>query len=300
MMNRTRLTLALPWYQGPDETTTPFNFQLQHYFAALRERSLWRAALGHERFMEILPTLPPLDETRGDDGRAEPTEDDWKRLGILEIMICDFTRTSLVGKAREGICEAALAYEGAGTGAKENYILFWDDDMRYEYSAFLRLWRHRKPVVAALAFTARYPIHPVIYTILRKYDPINQQKVFEASTPIFDYPKNRLISDADVGGEIAFGSGVMLVDTKVFKEVPQPWFTSTGCGEDWFFCYRLAEHNIQRFVDTGVKSQHKIHMPRWADETMYWAQREQLHDGYIAAYGENLIKRPRQDAEVAA
>ena len=297
-MKKTRLTLALPWYDGPDATTTAFNLNVQHYLAALSERSVWRAKIGHDRFMDILPTLPALDATGGDGGLAEPTEDDWKRLGVLEIMICDYSRTSLVGKARESICETTLAWE---KGVDEGYILFWDADMRFEYSAFLRLWRHHKPVVAALAFTARIPVHPVIYAFERKYDPVTQLPKFDTSVPVLNYPKNKLITDADIGGEMAFGAGVMLIDTKVFKEVPQPWFTSTGCGEDWFFCYRLAEHGIPRYVDTGVKTAHLIWTPRWATEQFYEMEREQQKEGYAAAFGELVDRRPPQQAvEVAA
>lgn len=281
---RTKVVIALPWYTGPDECTFPLYFNLMNYFGALRERTLWRKQLGHERFMELLPNLPPLDETRGDKGRAEPTEEDWQRLGVLDLAMCNFSRTSLVGRAREHIAEKALELG-------YDYIFWWDDDMKFEYSTFLRLWRHQVPAVAALAFTARHPVFPVIYKILiadndtsvervastivkklrflqhdleigktlwekikinfglqvdtgnvftrEEWDYVNKvvryltgNKHSYSSVPVFDYPREQLISGEDIGGELAFGSGVMLTDCEVFRRIPQPWFSSTGCGED--------------------------------------------------------------------
>jgi hypothetical protein len=40
------------------------------------------------------------------------------------------------------------------------------------------------------------------------------------------------------------------------------------------------EHNIPRYLDTSIKSQHKEHSPRWADEETYWQSREMMHDAY--------------------
>jgi hypothetical protein len=215
---------------------------------------------------------------------AEPTSAEWEELGVIEFALCNFSRTSLVGKAREHICETAVDW-----GA--DYLFFWDDDMRFEYSAFLRLWRHQKPVVAALAFTARHPIHAVIYSIQQKYDSVNNMKVFESSVPVFDYPKDKLITNEDIGGELAFGAAVMLIDCSIFDAMPQPWFASTACGEDWFFCSRMSQYGIPRYMDTGVKTQHKAHSPVWCDEDAYWKYREDMHESYQMHFGE-MVERP--------
>ena len=268
-VDKMRLVIGLPWYAGPDETTFPFYFSLMSYFGAMRERSLWYKQVGKEAFSDTV--LPPLDETQGDDGRAELTLEEWEAISPLELVLCNYSRTSLVGKAREHIVETAL-------GVDADYIFWWDSDMLFDYSAFVRLWRHQVPVVGGLAFTARHPIFPVIYRINEVEVPGNRG--FESSEPVFDYPEDALITNEDVSGELAFGAAMMLTDVKVFREIPLPWFASTGCGEDWFFCHRCMEYGIPRYLDTSIKSQHKEHSPRWADEETYWQSREMMHDAY--------------------
>ena len=276
-----RVMIGMPWYDGADADTEPLYMDIQMYFGALRERSIWREALGHEKFMEVLQELPPLDEGQGSGGLADPNEEDWKRLGKVEFILYNYSRLSLVGKARELIVDMALE-------TNCDYLFWWDDDMRFEHSAFLRLWRHQKPMVGALAFTARHPIHPTIYRIVEKHDPNNAMTVLEGSDIVLDYPHNALVGSEDIGGELATGGAVVLYDMKVFKEIPKPWFTATGCGEDWFFCHRMKEHKIQRYVDTGVKTQHKEHMPRWCDEASYWQERELAHEAYVKQFGEDV------------
>ena len=171
-------------------------------------------------------------------------------MGKLDIALIDYSQTSLVGKARDLIIEGALQWEA-------DYVFMWDADMGFEYSSFLNLWRHNVPVVGALAFTSRPPFYPVIMRIIEQSHS-NDLPSF-TSEIVFDYPKDQLITNKDVGGAIAFGSGVILLNTAIFKQIPQPWFYSTGCGEDFHFCTRCHEYGIQRYVDTSVKTTHK----RW-------------------------------------
>ena len=275
-----KLMIALPWYTGPDDNTFPLNFALMNYFGALRERSLWLDKLGPDKFFEVLEHgMPPLDETRGDDGLAEPTPEDWARLAPFQIGLANYSRCSLVGQAREMVVDASLDWDADG-------LLWWDSDMRFEYSAFLRLWRHKQPVVGALAFTAREPFHPVIYRIRMEEEEINGELGKKlTSDVVFKYPKNQLIGNDEIGGELAFGAGVMYTDVAVFKEIPKPWFKSTGCGEDWFFCHRCSHYGIPRHVDTGVKSQHKQHAPRWSDESTYEQSLQIMPQAYENTFG---------------
>jgi len=274
-----KLVIGLPWYIGPDDNTFPLYFDQMMYYGAMRERSIWRDVLGKDRFWEASNSVPPLDESGDDLGNL--TEEDFERMGRLEIYICNYSRTSLVGKSREMIVDMALDVDA-------DYLFWWDADMRFDYSAFLRMWRHNKPVVGALAFTARHPIHPVIFKITKKWDPTNQDWMYEGSDVVLDYPKDRLISSDDIGGSLAFGSGVVLYDMSIFREMPKPWFNSTGCGEDWFFCHRAEMFNIERYVDTSVKTQHKEHAPRWADEDSYWKSRETIRDSYVDIFGDSV------------
>lgn len=239
-----KLAIGMPWYDGPDVKTFAMYQDFFMYLGQLRERTIFREAIGREEFNKILPSLPSLHIG------ADPTVADYDRMGKLDIALIDYSQTSLVGKARDLIIEGAMQWEA-------DYVFMWDADMGFEYSAFLNLWRHNLPVVGALAFTARPPFYPVIMRIIEQSHS-NDLPSF-TSEIVFDYPKNQLITNKDVGGAIAFGSGVILLNTAIFKQIPQPWFYSTGCGEDFHFCTRCHEYGIQRYVDTSVKTTHK----RW-------------------------------------
>jgi hypothetical protein len=260
-----KLVIGLPWYSGPDETTGPLYMDMMMYFGALRERTILKDSVSYDEWVKIRDKLPPLDESG--DVNGEPTDLDYSRLGRLEIAIIDHSRTSLVGRARESIVDAALDW-----GA--DYLFWWDADMKFKQSAFLSLFRNNVPVVGALAFTARHPIYPVIFGINKEDDDVYKSHV------MFDYPKDTLVGNEEVGGELAMGSGCMLIDMEVFNVIPKPWFYSTGTGEDWFFCNRCAEYGIKRFVDTRVKTEHKEHLPRWANEEMYQILKEQAPKVY--------------------
>ena len=54
------------------------------------------------------------------------------------------------------------------------------------------------------------------------------------------------------------------------------------------FCYRCSEYNVERYVDTRIKTLHKEHAPRWADEESYWHNIGHNIDEYKKIYGDDL------------
>ena len=274
-----KLMIGLPWYEGPDGDTTPLYFDQMIYYGGLMERSFWVQQLGVDKAMEHMEHLPALDGSPDADGLGEPTREDWERIGQLKIAVCNYMRTSLVGLARERVAESAQMWDA-------DYLFWWDADMKFPASTLLQLLRHDKPMVGALAFTARYPFHPVLYRIREK--KVGCQKMMENSDVVMDYPLNQLVGNDDIGGELSTGGAVVLYNMMVFKEVETPWFTSTGCGEDWFFCHRLKDHNISRFVDTSIKVQHKEHTPQWVDGERYWKARKDAREDYVRQFGETI------------
>ena len=272
-----KIVLGLPWYGGPDIDCYPEYFEMMSYFGRLRERSLWFAAL-KENYGEISPeivqALPPLDAlaVTGDDTEITPED------GIFEFAIANQTRLSLPGLARERLVDAALQY-----GA--DHLFMWDADMKFPWYTLLRLWRHHKPVVNALGFTSRDPQMPCLYRIKEGYDPINKAPHYDSDN-LYDIPKKTLITDEDIDGSIAFGAGVTLINMNVFRQIPKPWFNSTGCGEDWFFCVRCYLNGIPRYVDTSIPTLHKAHKVQWYGRESYEKAREADPDTY-----ERLMKR---------
>ena len=271
-----KLAIGAPWYSGPDENTAFAYMDFMAYLGALRERTLWRERLGREVFTEVVPQMPPLGEGRFP--LADPQdEEEWDRLGELELLLIDRTRISLVGKARDLIVGDAMDH-----GA--DWLLWWDADIRFDHDAFLQLWRNQKLVCGALAFTARHPIHPVLYRMRSHWDEMAGMQKIDGSDVILDYPRDTLLTHE----ALAFGAGMVLYDMRVFREVPEPWFSSTGCGEDWFFCHRCMEHGIERWVDTRVKVAHKEHQARWANEGSYWHEREAARQSYVDLFGTGI------------
>ena len=266
-MKTTKVCLGFPWYNGPDAHTYTRYMEIVHYFGRLQERSYWlNSPLAADQDRVKKAVLPPLSP-EGDE-ECEITAAD----GVFEFGYSNEGGLSLPGLAREEVVEGALAW-----GA--DWLFMWDDDMIFPWSSFLKLWRHQKPVVAALAFTSRVPFQPVIYRVREVHDRIGLKR---QSEPILDYPKDQLISDADIGGPIAFGAGVVLINMNVFKQLGKPWFHSTGCGEDWMFCLRCLDSGIPRYVDTSVKTIHKGYRPTWVDEQTYESHREAKPEVYEA------------------
>jgi len=255
-----KLVIGMPWYNGSDVSCFARHIDFFMYLSELRTRSIIYNEIGKENYWKInFPEISPNDP------EGEPTDQDFERLGKLEIGLVDYSRTSLPGKARELICETALGWDA-------DYIMMWDDDMLFNHSAFLKLFRHNVPVVAALAFAAREPHQPVIMTIREDISSTGQMML--RSDIVLDYPENKLITNSDVGGAIAFGTGVFMMKGEVLKQIPQPWFESTGAGEDFFFCTKCHQYNVHRYVDTATKTQHKKYEPHWIDEAYYKKYRE--------------------------
>ena len=270
----TLLMIGLPWYSAPDDAVYEKYFEYMTYLGALAERTIIRHAMGAEAFSKL--TLPKLSPDPSD-VLAEPSEEDYERLGRLQLSICTYSRTSLVGLSREMIAETAVM-------CNADYLHTWDADMKFPNSAFLRLWRHQQPIVSALAFTARDPVYPALFGV-KWVDDGEGGTVYERSRPLFDYPKDRLVGDDDTDGWLASGGACTLVDVGVYRSIDQPWYKSTGAGEDWFFCSRAADAGIPRFVDTSLVAQHRTHDVVWIGEEEYWETRKNRSHHYEKQWG---------------
>lgn len=248
-----KVALGLPWYDGADKDCLPHFLTFQHYLGRLQERTEWLSRLPPACRPADLSKLDPVNST----GFSELPE---ALAGTrLEFGIADEGGLSLPGLARERIVDKALEW-----GA--DYVFFYDDDMIFGTDLFLRLLLDDVPVVAALAFTSRKPITPVVYrstdTSERRVDGIPAiRRHFEPC----DYLPDQL-QRVD-----AVGSGVMLIKREVFERLEKPWFHSTGCGEDIFFTgLRCYSASIPVYVDTRAKTIHKpVEVERWHDELLY-------------------------------
>lgn len=165
------------------------------------------------------------------------------KLNEIQFLLITISRV-FPALARERISEFSID-EG-----KADYLLMWDDDMLLPMDMFDRLYAHNVDIVAALAFTRLAPHKPVIYNLTEGYDAV-EKKSYYINHVVTNYPKNTLV-ECD-----AVGFGAVLIKTKVLKSMTKPWFMSTtGSGEDIYFCHQARKQGFRVFVDTSVKLGH--------------------------------------------
>lgn len=173
--------------------------------------------------------------------------------------------------AREKLCEAAVK-------GNCDYIIMYDDDMvlppNFAQDMLETMQRNPKiDVLGALAFMRNAPHYPVIYSTIEGYDPVAHSEYYIREF-VKRYPKNTLVECDAVG----FGGVGIKVD--LLKKLKAPWFMSTtGTGEDVWFCYRAKrDANARIFMDTRIKMGH-LKNPEIVDEDYFekWTK-DNKHD----------------------
>lgn len=146
--------------------------------------------------------------------------------------------------AREHLCKVAIE-QGA------EYILMTDNDGIFPVDLFERLVAHDVDVVAPLAFTRNAPHLPVLYQVNQGFDA-QERKPYFFCQYVTKYPRNQLVEVA------ATGFHAVLIKTAILKKMQPPFFFSTtGTGEDIFFCIQAARQaGAKIFVDTSIQTGH--------------------------------------------
>ncbi len=167
----------------------------------------------------------------------------------------------LTAFAREKLVEEAL-------NAGMDYILMYDDDMLLPIDMVERMIDdfEKNPeidILAPLAHMRNAPHYAVIYTTTEGYDEKNHQPYF-TNQFVKNYPKDTL-TECD-----AVGFGAVMIDMDVVKKMTAPYFFSTtGTGEDIYFCMKARkEADARIFMDTRIKLGH-LSSPKIIDEEYY-------------------------------
>lgn len=154
--------------------------------------------------------------------------------GRIERLQLWNTKGSILSRSRHTLAEKALELECS-------HILFLDSDMTFPNWALHQLLSWDKAVVAANCVVKQLPSNPTA----------RKQAVEAIGAPVFS-------GEGKVGLERVWrvGTGVMLIKTSVFRDIPKPWFPITWneelndfTGEDWNFCAKLEEASIPIWVD---------------------------------------------------
>lgn len=140
---------------------------------------------------------------------------------------------SILPQSRQQLAEFALSWEAS-------HILFVDSDMVFPSDTLHRLIAPRKWVVGCNCPTK---IIPAATTA-------RQKSTKPAGDQVFSHDKTGLEKVWRVG------TGVMLLDTRVFAGLEKPWFPiewkpelGDFQGEDWGFCAKLEAAGFPIFVD---------------------------------------------------
>lgn len=153
-------------------------------------------------------------------------------LGLLVNVINP--RCSLVQIGRFMGVETALQ-------AKADKILFIDSDQTFPHDALERLIMAQKDIVGAASLTRAEPIR---YTC--KDD--NGERI--------DFSKLSGLQKVHTNG-----FPLTLIDSKVFKDIPKPWFETSykdgiWTGEDESFCHAARKAGYDIWIDADLKIGH--------------------------------------------
>jgi hypothetical protein len=114
---------------------------------------------------------------------------------------------------------------------KCTHILFLDSDISFEKEAVLKLIKHKKEIVGANYHKRKLPIEATIQ----------------------NPKKTKGLTTCD-----SVATGFLLIDLKVFKKLPEPWFFwgKDGESEDFWFCRQAREVGYKVWVDLTIPIGH--------------------------------------------
>ena len=126
---------------------------------------------------------------------------------------------------------------------KADYLLFVDADMRFPQDTLKILMAHDKDIIGVNATTRSEPVKPTAKNFI-----VNEDQSVDW-LPIYSNARSG-IEKAD-----GIGCGVMLVKTKVFKEMEEPYFyfeqlgNNKILGEDIYFCIKAKDAGFDTWLD---------------------------------------------------
>lgn len=158
--------------------------------------------------------------------------------GMIERIQLHNLKGSILSRSRHKLVENALAQECS-------HILFLDSDMTFPNYTLHQLLAAGKAIVAANCAVKQLPSNSTARRDNGKYG-------------------EAVLSSGNAGLEKVWrvGTGVMLIKTSVFADLPKPWFPITWneeqqdyTGEDWNFCALAEKAGIPIWVDHTLSQQ---------------------------------------------
>jgi len=203
--------------------------------------------------LKIMLAVPSRDVWKSDFGMsfAAMVAATVNELPFLDLIFNNAKGASLCMN-RIHLCQRAVE-----TGC--DYILFLDDDMRIPMHTLMMLLKRQRDIIGANCARRELPPSPTA-----KDEEGNLVYTTQKSTGI---QKVRSV-----------GTGVMLIKTSVFAEIPAPWFMEDpvkGIGEDVHFCNAARAVGFNIWIDHDLSKDvmhigefeysHRI-MPQWKED----------------------------------
>ena len=157
-----------------------------------------------------------------------------EKEGKYSVRFCTPGPKCKTVSARNIISKLALA-------AGADYVLMMDDDIVVPRTILDHLLRRDVDIVSPLFFRSNPPIDPLVYVL----DDL------KGRVPYYDYPKNAIFEAP--GGT---GTGVMLIKTKVLKNMEAPiWVGAKDpeIAEDINFCDRALKLGYKTYCDSTIE-----------------------------------------------
>ena len=187
-------------------------------------------------------------------------------IPCMDMLHADFFRScvglEVSGEVQWTTAQNSLIYDSRNKLAEIaidgdfDRILWLDSDMIFDRYLFRRLSEHLdqdREMISGLYFSRKPPIHPVIYSRLRR-DPMPTGGYAAAADSFDDYDRDSLFEIAACG----FGAVMMTVDLirRVRDAYGLPFFPSLGFGEDLAFCMRVGWLGREIWCDSSIKCGH--------------------------------------------
>ena len=122
------------------------------------------------------------------------------------------------------------------------HLLWIDSDMKFPSDTIMSLLKSKKDIVAGNYSTRVAPHRPVAFKSATNLD-------------------SRVFSGNGLEKVHAVGSGLMLVDRKVYENIPRPHYSvawnddyTNLVGEDIYFCNKAQEHGYEVYVDHDIST----------------------------------------------
>lgn len=156
-----------------------------------------------------------------------------------------------VAENRNYIANQALQYDS-------DYLLMVDDDMIFEADLLDRLIANDK-AICGVAYHSRGSVDAIKIVPsdeIMAISEVDKGKYINLTTETD--PKYKELFEC-----YAVGTGIILIKTSVFTQIPRPWFEFTfdesgKCkeGEDWNFCFKAKEAGFKIYTDPTLTIGH--------------------------------------------